>query len=290
MGESKPIIVRSAANQRIRHLMRMRNNRARRKANRVIVDGWRETAAAIAAGLRLCQMAIAESTLARLNDQPGTELDAQIRQVVAADRQQNKILWLADPLLRKVAYGNSQRGVVAEFERPQRSLNRLELPENPLLLVLDRIEKPGNIGAIFRAADAAGVDAVLLCDSADVFNPNAIRSSLGCVFHIGSAEGSEPELRQFLEHRGIRLVAARVESAAPLWSADLTGPLAIIAGSEAYGLGPRWQPAAQHAPAARQIDGIQIPMRGRGDSLNVSVAAAVICFEAVRQRATGRTA
>lgn len=284
MSESKPIIVHSAANPRIRHLLRMRDNRARRKAGRVLVDGWRETAAAIEAGLRLCQLALAERMLPLRDLAPHPELPPEFDRVLAADPRQSQTLWLSDPLLRKVAYGNSQRGVVAEFERPERGLERLELPGNPLLLVLDRIEKPGNLGAIFRVADAAGVDAVLLCDSADVFNPNAIRSSLGGVFQVPSAEGSENELRQFLGVRGTRLVAARVESAQPLWSADLTGPVAIIVGSEADGLGCRWQPASAEAPAAGQVEGLRIPMQGRGDSLNVSAATAVICYEALRQR------
>ena len=181
--------------------------------------------------------------------------------------------------MERIAYGQSHRGVVAEFVQPTLSFASLVLPPSPLILILDQIEKPGNLGAIFRSADAAGIDAILLCETHDLFNPNAIRSSLGSVFHIPSAAGDEQQIGQFLREQGIRPLAARVESATELWQCRLNGPLAIILGSEANGLGERWQ-----SLAGAPIEGVRIPMLGRIDSLNVSVSAAVIAMEARRQR------
>jgi RNA methyltransferase, TrmH family len=191
----------------------------------------------------------------------------------------HRLTWVADSVIEKISFGQSVRGVVAEFDEPTRTLNDLRLPASPLILVLDQVEKPGNIGAVFRSVDAAGIDAVVLCESNDIFNPNAIRSSLGGVFHVPSADGTEAEVKRFLQSRGIRVLAARVESSEQLWAADLSGPLAIVLGSEADGLAGRWQEIG-----GCPIAGVRIPMAGKVDSLNVSVSAAVIGFEAIRQR------
>lgn len=263
----------------------MRDNRARRKAGAVLVDGWREIAAAIAAGLELRQLAVDLAIGARLETEPGDPALADVRRVLAADPAGHRTIWLTETLLEKVSYGGSHRGALAEFARPARSLPQIPQAENSLILVLDRIEKPGNVGAIFRCADAAGIDAVLTCDSADIFNPNSIRNSLGSVFHVASAAGSETELREFLAARGVRILTARVEGSTPLWSTDLRGPRAIVLGSEAEGLGTRWQPEpGGSAGSGEEMASVCIPMRGRGDSLNVAVSAALICYEAVRQR------
>lgn len=275
MTTSKPVVLRSAANPTIRHLIRMRDNRARRKAGRVIVDGWRETAQAMHAGLKMCGIYLPESQAI----QAEVATDPAVASILEQAKASGKITWVSDSIMQKIGYGQSPRGVVAELEQPSVSLEQLELPSSPLVLVLDQIEKPGNIGAVFRCADAAGVDAVLLCESQDRFNPNAIRSSLGCVFHVPSAHGTLSELESFLVRRSIRVLAARVESSTPLWSADLSGPLAIVLGSESGGLGDRWRSAG-----GIPVEGIKIPMAGHVDSLNVSVSAAVIAFEANRQR------
>lgn len=276
MSESKPVVLRSGANPKVRHLQRMRDNRLRRKAGRVIVDGWRETAAAIDAGLALCGIYIDESL-----SWPGP-VDDPVAAHVLNKADSEKVLRVSEAIMQRIAYGQSPRGVVAEFEQPLRTLDRLSLSSVPLVLVLDRIEKPGNVGAVFRCADAAGVDAVLLCDSHDAMSPNAIRSSLGSVFHIPFASGSESELVEFLAANSIRIVAARVESSTPLWGANLDGPVAVVLGSEKDGLGDRWRKVGGVV-----VEGVAIPMSGRIDSLNVSVSAAVIAFEVTRRRQAG---
>lgn len=279
MTESNIVVLRSPANPTVRHLVRMRDNRARRRAERVIVDGWRESAQALQSKLELCGVYLPES----ISIQPEHHADESIRAVLEIARSRRCIHRVAEPIMERIAYGQSHRGIVAEFVQPASSLADLAVPDDPLILVLDQIEKPGNLGAIYRSADAAGVDAILLCDSCDLFNPNAIRSSLGSVFHIPSAPGSESEIGEFLLDHGIRPLAARVESSRPLWQTDLTGPLAVILGSEASGLGRSWQ-----ALGGIPIPGVRIPMLGRIDSLNVSVSAAVIAMEARRQREEAR--
>ena len=275
MSESKPVIFRSSANPTLRHLIRMRDNRSRRKANRVLVDGWRETSQAILAGLELCGVYVPESLILGKNDEFQPSVDLVMRHAEG----HKKLNWVADALMEKISYGQSSRGVVAEFVRPMASLKSFDLSENSLILILDCIEKPGNVGAVFRSADAAGVDAILLCQCVDQYNPNSIRSSLGTVFQIPSFEGTEPELRDYLVSRGIRIYAARVESSQTLWECDLKGPTAIILGSEAIGLKQRWLPRPEAV-----IDGICIPMSGKADSLNISASAAILSFEAARQR------
>ncbi|MDA9857179.1 RNA methyltransferase [Rubripirellula sp.] len=274
MGASKPIVLQSAANPTIRHLVRMRDNRARRKAGRVIVDGWRETRHAVEAGLPLLGLYVAETSA-----DPRQSSDPATRQICLAADSAGQLHWVSESIMQKIAYGQSPRGVVAELEPREQGLSDLQLPADPLVMILDRIEKPGNLGAVFRCADAVGVDAVLLCESGDLWNPNAIRSSQGAVFHVKNARGSQAEIAKCLEAHSMRLLAARVESSNPLWQASLQGAVAILLGSEATGLGDRWQRVS-----GKPVEGIQIPMSGTVDSLNVSVSAAVILYEAIRQR------
>jgi TrmH family RNA methyltransferase len=241
----------------------MRDNRSRRKAQRVIVDGWRESQRASEAGLELIAAYVLEEDV----DRAGNIFGSAIQPVSAS-------------VMQKISFGQSPRGLVTEFIQPVRTLDALVLPPSPLLLVLDGIEKPGNIGAVFRCADGAGIDAVVLSDCrCDLFNPNAIRSSLGAVFSTPAAIDSAENVQAFLDSHSIRVIAARVESSSDLWQTDLMPPLAIVLGSEADGLAARWQAIGENP-----IPGVRIPMNGQVDSLNISVSAAVLSFEAARQR------
>jgi TrmH family RNA methyltransferase len=264
-------VLHSAANPTVRHLIRMRDNRARRRARRVLVDGWRETAQAIQAGLSLCGIYLPSGS-----ELPPDQFGHHPEHHAIATR---KLQWVSAALMERISYGQSARGVVAEFEQPERTLAKLSLPPSPTLLILDQIEKPGNLGAVFRCADAAGVDAIVICGAADPFNPNTIRSSLGAVFRVPFATADESETEQFLISRGIPALAARVESSQSLWEVGLDPPIAIILGSEADGLGDRWARLGDEP-----IPGVQIPMFGQVDSLNLAVSAAIIAFEAARRR------
>ena len=225
--------------------------------------------------MELCGIYVPESLIYGKND----EFRDSTQPVMAFAQDQQKLNWVADSLMEKISYGQSARGVVAEFIRPSASLKCLSLPKNPLILVLDEIEKPGNIGAVFRSADAAGVDCIFLSDCVDQYNPNSIRSSLGTVFQIPSFNATEVEFRDFLVSQSVKILAARVESSKNLWKCELKSPTAIVLGSEARGLKNRWQ-----SSATSPIDGIRIPMTGEADSLNIAASAAIIAFEAARQR------
>ena len=273
MTSPEPTLLQSMSNPTVRRLVRMRDNRTRRRSGRIIVDGWRETRRAIDAGCELLG-------LYTVPDGHEEEQSDDRASVLSFATSKGKRQLVSMAVLGKIGFGQSARGVVAEFTQPQHTLGNLELPSEPLILILDKIEKPGNIGAVFRCADAAGVDAVVLSDcESDLYNPNAIRSSLGAVFTVAAAVATADRVAKFLDASGVRPVAARVESSCELWAADLSGPLAIILGNEAEGLGQRWKTLAD-----KSIEGVRIPMSGQVDSLNISVSAALATFEAVRQR------
>jgi TrmH family RNA methyltransferase len=272
--------IRSTANATIRRLMRLRDNRFRRRSKLVLVDGWRETSRALESGLKpkgIYTSRAAVEACRRPEEDPSRQ---PLEQVIRAARHAGVLRWVSEAVLARIGFGQATRGVVAEFPQPSRSLMQLTLPAAPLILVLDQLEKPGNLGAVFRCGDAAGVDAILVTGrEPDLFNPNAIRSSLGTVFTMPSAVGTAQAAEEFLRGAGIRVLAARVESAASLWCCDLTGPLAVVLGSESAGLGDRWQ-----SVGGLPVEGVRIPMSGTVDSLNVSATAAVIAFEAIRMR------
>lgn len=265
------MILTSLSNPTVRHLVRMRDNRSRRKERRVIVDGWRETLRALESGLTPLGLYTTE-------DDSGGEFESERSAVL--DRAADAIRWVSPAVMEKVGYGQSSRGVVAEFPCPEQTLEQLDIPRDALILVLDRLEKPGNVGAAFRCADAAGVDAVLCTPGkTDLFNPNAIRASLGTVFTVPSAAADEDEARKWLASQNIKVLAARVESSASVWSSDLSSATAFVIGSEATGLGTNWRSGDD-----LNVEGVRLPMRGQADSLNASVTAAILLFEARRQR------
>jgi len=177
----------------------------------------------------------------------------------------------------KIAYREGSDGILAVAKPKDHSLSSLHLPENPFIIILESVEKPGNLGAILRTADAAGVDALIVCDSlTDVYNPNTIRSSVGCIFTVPVAVSENTEALSFLKNKNIRTFAAELQASRWYQDTDFTSSSAIIMGTEADGLSSFW---LENADAR-----IKIPMQGKIDSLNVSVSTAVITFEAMRQR------
>jgi TrmH family RNA methyltransferase len=160
---------------------------------------------------------------------------------------------------------------------PGTELKDLDLPADPLLVILEAVEKPGNLGAILRSADGAAADAVIAASPrTDLFNPNAIRASAGTIFSVRLGSASTEATLTWLGWRGIRVIAAKVDAARIYTDADLTGPLALVLGAEVDGLSPAW--------AAAETEAVRIPMLGVADSLNVSVSAAILLYEARRQR------
>jgi TrmH family RNA methyltransferase len=180
-------------------------------------------------------------------------------------------------VMRKLAYREHPDAWLAVAPVPRRTLGDLRLPAVPLLVVVEAVEKPGNLGAILRSADAAGVDAVIVCDpTTDLANPNVVRASKGTIFQVPVAETTTAEALAWLRGRGISVVAATPAAAVGYWAADLAGPVAIAVGTEKTGLTRAWLDGADQAVA--------IPMRGRANSLNVAQALTLLVFEALRQR------
>ena len=177
----------------------------------------------------------------------------------------------------KLFYRKGIRNVLGVCRTKSNDINDLQLKENPLILIIETVEKPGNLGAMLRTADAAGASAVIVCDAAtDIYNPNVVRSSLGCLFSVPVAVANNQEVFSWLQQNGIKSFAAHLDAKKYHYEEDLSGPIAIVMGSEANGLSTIWE---QEADAM-----IKIPMLGQHDSMNVSNAAAVLLFEAVRQR------
>ena len=260
--------ITSLTNPRVKAAVRLRDRREREATGRMIVDGARELLRALDRGIAI-EEAFVCPALVRTTG--ASEALDRLRACGAAMTE------VSAPVLAKVAFGDRSDGVVAVIDVPPDELDTIALPADPLIVVVEAVEKPGNLGAILRTADAAGASAVIAADPrTDLFNPNAIRASLGTIFSVPIAEASTPATIEWLAARSIRPVAARVDAPTLYSEADLRGPLAIVLGSEADGLSAAWDDP--------RVTSVRIPMLGTADSLNVSVAAAVLLYEAVRQR------
>jgi TrmH family RNA methyltransferase len=267
-GAGRPPAITSAANPRIRGLLRLRDRRGREESGLTLVDGLREIRRALAAGATI-ETAYVGPTAAR-GDGP-----AVVRALASAGVP---VVEVGPTVEARLAFGDRNEGVVAVVRPPTIWLEHLRVPREPLLVILERVEKPGNLGAVLRSADGAGADAIIVADPlADPWNPNVIRASLGTVFSVPVAIATAEATLGWCRDRGIRLVAARVEAPMPYTEADLTGPVGLVLGSEASGLTAAWVDA--------DIEAVRLPMLGVADSLNVSAAAAVLLYEALRQRA-----
>jgi len=193
------------------------------------------------------------------------------------DIESQRQIEVSATVYHKLAYRGQSEGVILVARSRPLHLHEFHPGRNPFIVLLERIEKPGNLGAILRTTDAAGVDAVILCDaSTDIFNPNVIRSSLGCVFSQRLIQSSAAEAISWLKSKEIPILAASPAASNPYFAEDLTGPAAIAFGAEDTGLTPQWVEASEKM--------IKIPMGGIIDSLNVGASVAIVAFEAVRQR------
>ncbi len=198
---------------------------------------------------------------------PDLEILSSAGQIVEVPRE----------LYEKIAYRGGTEGMIAEVKVRGRGLGDLRLPDNPLLVVLEGVEKPGNLGAVLRSADAAGADAVLICDPlTDLYNPNLIRASIGAVFTVNVVCCGSGEAIKWLKDNNIKIYTAQLQDSSWYYDTDMRGGTAIVIGTEATGLTNAWREAADAH--------IRIPMLGELDSLNASVSAAILLFEAVRQR------
>ncbi len=270
---AQPDRITSLHNPRIKEVLRLQEKSAeRRRQGLTLVEGYRELTNARQAGW-------AVATLLVCAELAGEALTQELLAPAQLVPRPYEFLPVSAAVFAKLAVRERSDGVLAVLRTPRRTLAGLDLPANPLVLVLEAVEKPGNLGAILRTADAAPAHAVLVGDPrTDLYNPNVIRASLGGIFTVPTVAAPMSEVLAFLQEKGIRTFAAALaDEAKDYTAASFTGPTALVLGTEADGL----------TPATRQAcdETVIIPMRGVLDSLNVSVAAAVLTFEAVRQRA-----
>ena len=266
-----PDAITSSANPRVKAAVRLRERRERDLTGLTIVDGPRELLRALDHGVEVVEAFVCDELIRA----------ADAMQAVKRLRTAGVGAIRVSPnVLTKVAFGDRTDGVIAIIRTPDTGLERLAPPLVPLIVVVESVEKPGNMGAIVRTADGAGADAVIAAHPlTDVFNPSAIRASLGTIFGLPIATASTSATLEWLASKGIRPIATKVYALQFYTEVDLRGPVAIILGSEAAGLSDAWDDA--HA------DAVSIPMLGAADSLNVSAVAAVLLYEARRQRSSG---
>ena len=283
--------ITSAQNRKVKELLTLvEKSKARSAAGLFVVEGQRELGHCLDAGfipetLFICGEVMAVQNNAVNGAKTGhlTEniegkdgLDALIAKAETLNPRLG-VVQIPAFLYEKVAYRGSTEGIIAEVHSVPSSLEDLRLGERPLVMVLESVEKPGNLGAVLRSADAAGADAVIVCDPlTDIWNPNLIRSSVGAVFSVPVAVCTSADAIAFLKKRGIRILTAQLQDSEWYYDTDMTGATALVMGTESTGLTQAWRDSADAH--------IKIPMLGRLDSLNVSVSAAVLLYEAVRQR------
>jgi len=265
-------VVTSPQNGKVKTLLALQEkSRTRREEGLFVVEGRRELLHCLQAGYRPRTLFLCEDIL---SDPAGRE---EVLSAAGTANPDCTVVRLPAAVYAKVAYREGTEGVLAEMEWKQRTLDDLHLSDNPLVMVLEAVEKPGNLGAVLRSADAAGADAVFVCDPlTDLYNPNLIRASIGAVFTVPTVACTSADAIAWLKDRDIRILTAQLQDSLPYYDTPMTGGTALVMGTEATGLTPLWREAADAH--------IRIPMLGRLDSLNVSVSAAILLFEAVRQR------
>ena len=258
--------ITSAQNPKIKDLLALQEkSKERKKKGLFVVEGRRELLHCVEAGYQphtifFCPEIISAGDFDEI-----------------ADNCDCNYIEIPQHLYDKVAYRGGTEGVIAELHCKEMSLDALKLKENPLVVVLESVEKPGNLGAVLRSADASGVDAVIVCDPlTDMYNPNLIRSSIGAIFTVPVATATSDDTIKWLKDNGIKIYTAQLQDSEWYYDTDMKGGTAIVMGTEATGLTTAWRKAADAH--------IKIPMLGKLDSLNVSVSAAILMFEAVRQR------
>ena len=307
--------ITSAQNPKIKHLLALQEkSRLRREEGLFVVEGRRELEHCLAAGFQLDTLflcpeicpefaasvlgtpvadsaagsaagrSLPASDVSLRSTPPITSFTVPPRPMPRAARSSAgkdrpaRVFHLSKELYAKVAYREGTEGVIAEVRWKERSLDELLTgKDSPLIMVMERVEKPGNLGAVLRSADAAGADGVILCDPlTDLYNPNLIRASIGAIFTVPVVACTSAEAIAWLKANNIRILTAQLQDSAPYYDVDMTCGTALVMGTEATGLTDAWRQAADAH--------ILIPMLGRLDSLNVSVSAAILLYEAVRQR------
>ncbi len=256
--------ITSSQNPFIKSLIQLQEkSKARKQSGSFLIEGMREIELAIKGKYEI-------ETILFLS-----ELVSEKQ--ISKFKTTSEIIEISKEVYQKLAYRDTTEGILAVAKTKSLNLTDLKIPENPLIIVLESLEKPGNIGAVLRTCDAAKVDAVIIANpKTDLYNPNIVRSSVGCLFTNQIATGTTEEVIDFLLSKKINFYSATLQNSTAYHTQDYTKPTALVVGTEATGLTPLWRDKA--------TQNIIIPMQGVIDSMNVSVAAAILIFEAKRQR------
>ena len=267
-GSMNPTLVSSLQNPAIKEIVRLRQRSHRDDSGQLIVEGYREVKRALDNSVPVERLFYCPALYQGKNEPT----------IVARCAQAEVPLFeCTEAAFRKIAYRDRPEGLLALCPQIRRTLADLKLPANPFLVIGEHIEKPGNLGTMLRTSDAAGADALIVCDRCtDINNPNVVRASIGTLFTVPVAEASTPETIAWLKAKGIRTVAASPHATKNYTQVDMTQPIAVIVGAEQFGLSDTWMDQADEL--------VRIPMLGQADSLNVAAAATILLYEVVRQR------
>jgi RNA methyltransferase, TrmH family len=266
-----PTPLTSPTNPHLKALLRLEKRSERRATGRTVVEGQREVSRCLAAGVVPVEAYVCHELVTAAESRQALHRLAQLDHA-----RQCHLFEVTPELFQKLAVREESGGIVLVIPTRARTVADFRPTTAPLLCMVENAEKPGNLGAILRTADAAGVDGLLVCGGTDLWNPNVVRASLGTLFTVPAVEMESADAIRWLKDTGIRIVATTPDATVRYTGVDLTGPVAIAMGSEAHGLTPAWLAAADER--------VVIPMVGAADSLNLATATALLLYEAVRQR------
>jgi TrmH family RNA methyltransferase len=253
-------VITSTDNPRVKAYARLKNGRERRRTGLFLIEGHREVARAQQAGVDIETLLLCPTLLGDEDVETGGA----------------EIVEVAEAPMRRVAIREHPPGAIAVAHQFSTNLDDVTIGGNPLVLIAERVEKPGNLGAMMRTCDAVGASAFIAADAAtDLFNPNVVRASQGALFSITVAAAPAADVIDWCRDGNISVTGGYPDAATELWEADLSGPAAVLVGAEDSGISPMW---------AEVASAVSIPMAGAADSLNASVSAALLLYEAVRQR------
>jgi TrmH family RNA methyltransferase len=254
------VAITSTDNPRVKAFAKLKKSRERRRTGLFLIEGHREVERAIACGIDIETLVVCRELLGD----------------TALDDSAGDLLEVAEGPMRRIAVRENPPGAIAVARQFATGLNHIELPSDPLILIAERVEKPGNLGAMMRTGDAVGVDAIVVADAAtDIFNPNVVRASQGALFSMPIATATTRDTISWVAERGIVVFGGYPQAGQEIWEAAMTGPAAVLVGAEDVGISAAWEGVATP---------VRIPMAGSADSLNASISAAILLFEAVRQR------
>lgn len=258
----------SFKNESIKKVISLRERKARDQEGLTIIDGVREFQMAAKAGVAVDEFYFCPDLVNK------TDLPSLLKIV---EKQKVRMLEVSPGVFEKINFGDRAEGIAAVARQPRRNWNDIKLSKSPLLVIVEAVEKPGNLGAILRTCDAAGVDGLIVCDGrTDVYNPNVIRSSLGAVFTVPVVVSTNQDALSFLRKNAVKTTGTFPDAKISFWEPDLKSSAAVLLGSEQNGLSEFWRKNAD--------EHIQVPMQGAVNSLNVSITAALVIYEAMRQR------